>query len=100
MDNPNGDTQDCIYDTGGKKRCIHHHPHCSLAVSTTFSSVMAFLDRYTHKNSPAKQDHGDQGNEKYQERGERDKGDDSDHNNRECHHMDESNKGEKGDAEQ
>ena len=29
---PNGDPQDCIYDSGGKKRCVHHHPHGNLAI--------------------------------------------------------------------
>ena len=33
MDYPNGDRQDCIYDSGGKKRCILHHPHCNLALN-------------------------------------------------------------------
>ena len=25
--------QDCVYDSGGKKRCVHHHPHGNLAVN-------------------------------------------------------------------
>ncbi len=32
-DYPNGDPQDCIYDSSGKKRCVHHHHHCNLAVN-------------------------------------------------------------------
>ena len=31
LDYPNGDPQDCIYDLGGKKRCVQHHPHGNLA---------------------------------------------------------------------
>ena len=33
LDYPTGDPQDCIYDSGGKKRCVHHHPHGNLAIN-------------------------------------------------------------------
>ena len=33
LDYPNGKPQDCVYDSGGKKRCVHHHPHGNLAVN-------------------------------------------------------------------
>ena len=33
LDYPNGDLQDCVYDSGGKKQCVHHHPHGNLAVN-------------------------------------------------------------------
>ena len=33
LDYPNGDPQDCIYDSGGKKRCVHHHSHGNLAIN-------------------------------------------------------------------
>ena len=36
---PNGDPKDCIYDSDGKKRCIHHHPHVKLALSTVMPST-------------------------------------------------------------
>ena len=39
VDFPNGDPKDCIYDTGGKKRCIHHHPHSKLALLPSMPST-------------------------------------------------------------
>ncbi len=33
MDYPNGDPQDCVYDSSGKKLCVHHHPHGNVAVN-------------------------------------------------------------------
>ena len=33
LDYPNGKPQDCVYDSGGKKRCVQHHPHGNLAVN-------------------------------------------------------------------
>ena len=33
FDYPNGDPWDCVYDSGGKKRCVHHHPHGNFAVN-------------------------------------------------------------------
>ena len=33
LDYPNSDPQDCIYDSGGKKQWVHHHPHGNLAVN-------------------------------------------------------------------
>ncbi len=35
---PNGDPQYCVYDSGGKKRCVHHHPHGNLAVNPPSTS--------------------------------------------------------------
>ena len=29
---PNGDPSLSYYNSGGKKRCIHHHPHSKLAI--------------------------------------------------------------------
>ena len=34
LDYPQGDPKDCTYDSGGKKRCIHHHPFHNLAIKT------------------------------------------------------------------
>ena len=34
LDYPEGDPKDCMYDSGGKKRCIHHHPYHNLAIKT------------------------------------------------------------------
>ena len=34
LDYPQGDPKDCTYDSGGKKRCIHHHPYHNLAIKT------------------------------------------------------------------
>jgi hypothetical protein len=34
LDYPQGDPKDCMYDSGGKKRCIHHHPFHNLAMKT------------------------------------------------------------------
>ena len=39
MECPNGDPKDCIYDSDGKKQCIHHHPHVKLALSTVMPST-------------------------------------------------------------
>ncbi len=33
LENPNGDTRFCSYDSDGKKRCIHHHAHSKLALT-------------------------------------------------------------------
>ena len=33
LDYPNDDLQDCVYNSGGKKQCVHHHPHGNLAVN-------------------------------------------------------------------
>ncbi len=32
LDHPNGDPQDCIYDSGGKKQYVHHHSHGKLVI--------------------------------------------------------------------
>ena len=36
---PNGDPSLSKYDSGGKKRCIHHHPHSKLAIRTVQPST-------------------------------------------------------------
>jgi hypothetical protein len=36
---PNGDPSFSNYDSGGKKRCIHHHPNSKLAIQTVPSST-------------------------------------------------------------
>jgi hypothetical protein len=36
---PDGDSKDCIYDSDGKKRFIHHHPHSKLALPPNMSST-------------------------------------------------------------
>jgi hypothetical protein len=36
---PDGDSKDCIYDSDGKKRCIHHHPHSKLALPPNMPST-------------------------------------------------------------
>jgi hypothetical protein len=37
LDYPNGDRQDCIYNSGGKKQCFQHLPHCNLAINPPLS---------------------------------------------------------------
>ena len=36
---PNGDPSLSQYDSGGKKRCIHHYPHSKLAIQTVLPST-------------------------------------------------------------
>jgi len=36
---PQCDLKDCTYDSGGKNRCIHHHPHHNLAIKTIHPST-------------------------------------------------------------
>ncbi len=38
LDYPNGDPQDCIYDSGGKKQCVHYQPQGKLAVNPPSTS--------------------------------------------------------------
>ena len=37
---PNGDPSLSQYDSGGKKRCIHHHPHSKLAILAVLPSTV------------------------------------------------------------
>ncbi len=37
---PNGDPSLSKYDSGGKKRCIHHHPHSKLAIPAVLPSTV------------------------------------------------------------
>jgi hypothetical protein len=37
---PNGDPSLSTYDSGGKKRCIHHHPHSKLAIPAVLPSTV------------------------------------------------------------
>ena len=51
LDYPNGDPSMCSYDSEGKKRCIHHHPHHEIALASTTSADGAGVNR---KESPPK----------------------------------------------
>jgi len=45
---PNGDPSLSKYDSGGKKRCIHHHPHSKVALGTVLpSTAQAGVDNPT-----------------------------------------------------
>ena len=37
---PNGDPSLSNYNSGGKKRCIHHHPHSKLAIPAVLPSTV------------------------------------------------------------
>eukprot|EP00972_Heterocapsa_arctica_P000623 90888-Heterocapsa_arctica.AAC.1 len=53
LESPDGDPKDCIYDSDGKKRCIHHHPYGKLALLPLISSTKEGSPNKSLSTTPA-----------------------------------------------